>query len=144
MEMTTPSIEDQLIPLLRGVGLFSRCSDADLRMVARRATVREVSRDERILTEGELGSELYIVLLGGAEARSGGVATVSFGPGDHFGELAALLPAPRTSDVVATDRTLLAILTRDQVYSLLDVVPGAARKMLEGLAGSLRDQLLTH
>lgn len=57
--MTNPSIEDQLVPLLRGVGLFSRCSDADLRLVARRATVREAARDERILTEGELGSELY-------------------------------------------------------------------------------------
>jgi CRP-like cAMP-binding protein len=143
MEMTSPSIEDQLIPLLRNVGLFSRCSDADLRMVARRATVREAPREARIITEGDLGSELYIVLLGSAEVRSGGEVTATFGPGDHFGELAALLPAPRTADVVATDRTLLAILTRDQVYSLLDVVPGAARKMLEGLAGSLRTRLLT-
>ena len=42
--MTTPQIEHQLIPLLRGVGLFSRCSDADLRMVARRAAVRGAGR----------------------------------------------------------------------------------------------------
>jgi len=142
--MSDPAMHEQLVPLLRQVGLFSRCSDYDLQVVARKATVREVPRGERIIAKGDVGSELFIVLLGEARAEVDGDPGVAFGPGDHFGELAALLPAPRTTDVVAADRTLLAVLSGDQVYSLLDVIPGAARKMLEGLAGTLRDRILTN
>lgn len=141
--MTGPAVSDQVVPLLRRVGLFSRCTDYDLEVVARRAAVLEVARGDRIVAQGDLGSDLYLVLLGGAVAVSDGEVSVSFGPGDHFGELAALAPAPRTTDVVATDRTLLAVLGHDQVYSLLDVIPGVARKMLEGLADGFRRSLVS-
>jgi CRP-like cAMP-binding protein len=141
--MTGQAVSDQLVPLLRQVGLFSRCTDYDLTIVARRAEVLEVASGDRIVTEGEMGSDLYLVLLGGAAAVTDGQVSVSFGPGDHFGELAALAPAPRTTDVVATDRTVLAVLGHDQVYSLLDVIPGVARKMLEGLADGFRRSLVS-
>jgi CRP-like cAMP-binding protein len=55
--------------------------------------------------------------------------------------LAALVPAPRTSDVVTTEPSQLAVLTRSQVYLLIDAIPGMAQKMIEGLAISLRDRI---
>jgi CRP-like cAMP-binding protein len=137
--MTDPAVQQQLVPLLRQVGIFSRCTDKELMIVARKSTVRDFAAGERILTQGEMGDELFLVLAGSARVEGLTGKEVTFGPGDHFGELAALLPAPRISDVVAVERTLTASMQRDVVYSLFDAIPGVARKMLEGLAASLRE-----
>jgi CRP-like cAMP-binding protein len=140
--MSDVTIYDELVPLLRQVGLFSRCSNGELKVIAYRAELRDVDAGERVIAHGEETSEMFLLLRGGAEAVVEGDVRATFIPGDHFGELAALVPAPRTSDVVATAPSTLAVLDRDKVYLLLDSVPGVARKMIEGLAISLRQNIV--
>lgn len=137
--MADPALYDDLVPLLGKVALFSRCNDYELRIVARKVEVREYAEGDHIITKGEDSTELFMVLDGAAQAFLDGQPRVSFGPGDVFGELAALVPAPRTSDVIALQPTRVATLERSQVYLLLDAIPGVARKMIEGLASSLQD-----
>jgi CRP/FNR family transcriptional regulator, cyclic AMP receptor protein len=139
--MADPALIDELIPLLRTVGVFSRCSDYDLTVVARKATIREVPAGVKVITQGEDSSEMFLVLRGGAVAVMGEQVVNTFGPGGLFGELAALVPAPRTSDVVTTEPSQLAVLSRSQVYLLIDAIPGVAQKMIEGLAINLRDRI---
>jgi CRP-like cAMP-binding protein len=141
--MAEKDLYGQMIPLLRRVGLFSRCTDYELKVIARKSELRKVSEGETVISRGEESSELYIVLEGSADVVDDGEVVHSFGVGEYFGELAALSPAPRTSDVVATSPSLFAVVERDQVFSLVDTIPGVARKMLEGLAGSLRESLHT-
>jgi CRP-like cAMP-binding protein len=135
---------DELIPLLHGVRIFSRCDDLDLKAVAREAEVRDVPEGEKVIAQGEDTTEMFLILRGGADAVRGDEVQATFGPGDVFGELAALVPAPRTTDVVTNAPSTLAVLNRNQVYLLTDAIPGVARKMIEALASGLRDQILTH
>jgi CRP-like cAMP-binding protein len=130
----------QMIPLLQRVGLFSRCTEYELKVVARKSEIREVSTGDAIISRGDESSELFLLLQGTADVVTDGEVHHTFGVGEYFGELAALSPAPRTSDVVATAPTLLAVVEREQVLSLVDSIPGVGRKMLEGLASSLRDR----
>lgn len=137
--MLDQAVVDQLVPHLRNVGLFSRCSEYELGLIARKCELRRAAAGEHIVTKGDHGSEMYLLLGGSATAvETDGSPRATFGPGDYFGELAALLPAQRSSDVVADADVVAAVLGTDEVYLLLDTVPGVARKMLEGLAASLR------
>jgi CRP-like cAMP-binding protein len=139
--MTDVAATNDLIPLLKGVGLFSRCTDGECRQIARTATIQTVEAGQRVINIGDEGSDLFIVLEGSADAVLNGEVQRSFGAGDYFGELSALSPAPRTSDVVATTDLRVAVFSRPSVYRLIDTVPGVAAKMLEGLASSLRSQI---
>jgi CRP-like cAMP-binding protein len=132
---------EALAPMLQGVGLFSRCSDGECRQIAAKAELREIPAGEHIIRVGEEGSEMFIVLDGSAEAILDGEVRNTFAPGEYFGELSALAPAPRTSDVVASAPCRLAVLTRGNVLLLVNAVPGVAAKMLEGLAISLRERI---
>jgi CRP-like cAMP-binding protein len=139
--MTDVTATNDLIPLLQGVGLFSRCTDGECRQIARTATTQTVEAGQRAINIGDEGSDLFIVLEGSADAVLNGEVQRSFGAGDYFGELSALSPAPRASDVVATTDLRVAVFSRPSVYRLIDTVPGVAAKMLEGLASSLRSQI---
>lgn len=127
----------QLVPYLRNVGLFSRCSDYELKVVARRCSSREVKAGDVIVHKGEDGTEMFLVLSCVVEARDGDRVFHTFMPGEYFGELAVLRSAPRTSDVIATSDGLLAVLNRNELFLLIDSIPGVAKAMLQGLADTV-------
>jgi CRP/FNR family cyclic AMP-dependent transcriptional regulator len=139
--MSDPIELDDLAPLLRRVSMFSRCTDGESRQIARHAEFREVPKGARLITKGDEGSDLFVLLTGTADAVLDGDVRRSFDVGDYFGELAALAPAPRTSDVVATDWCTVAVLSRADLHRVVETVPGAAFKMLEGLAIRMREQI---
>jgi CRP-like cAMP-binding protein len=140
--MSDVTVYDELVPLLSNVGLFSRCTKGELKVIAHRAEIRDVDAGEKVIARGEETSEMFLVLQGGAEAVVDGDIRATFTCGEYFGELAALVPAPRTSDVVTTAPSTLAVFSREKVYLLVDSVPGVARKMIEGLAISLRHNIM--
>ena len=94
-----------------------------------------------IVRAGDAGSTMFMVLDGTAESVAGGVATHSFGAGAYFGELAALSPAARATDVIATTDCILGSLDTNAIHTLVDTIPGVARKMSEGLAAGMRERL---
>jgi CRP-like cAMP-binding protein len=140
--MTVPADRDQLVPLLRGVGMFSKCTDRDLAVVAKKVSFRSAAEGETVVRRGDPGSEMFLVLRGAAAVIDAGVVGHRFGVGSSFGELAVLAPGPRTSDVVAVEACDLAVLARPDVTLLIGAIPGLAGAMLHGLAESFRNQLL--
>ena len=132
---------ERLLRQLKSISLFSRCSDYELSLVARPASFVRVGSGQPIVRAGDAGSTMFMVLDGTAESVAGGVATHSFGTGDYFGELAALSPAARATDVIATTDCVLGSLDTNTIYTLVDTIPGVARKMLEGLAAGMRERL---
>ena len=90
----------ELVPHLRQVGLFSRCSDYELKVVAKNCKLRAVPVGEKVIAMGEEGVEMFLVLSGSAAVTdAAGHVLHTFQIGEHFGELAVLRPAPRTSSM---------------------------------------------
>ncbi len=125
--------------LLADVSLFRGFSKADLRRVARVAETDTVDAGDVLVREGERGHELYIVVSGAASVRRRGRRIATLGPGDHFGELAVLNPAPRTATVTADEPMEILILGTREFGALLDDVPALARKLLVGMAQRLQE-----
>lgn len=135
---------DLLVDHLAKVPLFSACSKADLKILARHATEVTAPVDTVLVQEGENGDTFFVLLAGvasvrrkGSAARSRRVATL--GAGSYFGELALLDPGPRNATVAATTPVTLAVVSARVFRTLLREVPAMNEKLLAGMARRLRD-----
>jgi CRP-like cAMP-binding protein len=135
--MTNPELRDRL----RGVPLFATCNPSDLAVVARHCSIREVTAGTTVIRAGETSDEFFILLSGSARRGSGEHAR-ALEPGDYFGELAPLDPAPRALDVVATSDCTLSVLSRQSLLLAVDAVSGLAPTLLALLARRLRARRL--
>jgi CRP/FNR family transcriptional regulator, cyclic AMP receptor protein len=124
---------------LSSVRLFSSCGKKELRAIAKTAKLVTVHNGTQMITEGEDGNTMYVILDGTARVSRGGRRLATIGPGDSVGELALLSKGPRTATVVATSNIEAAVITRRQLNGLLEDAPAFARKLLEGLADVVRE-----
>jgi CRP/FNR family transcriptional regulator len=135
---------DQLIELLADVPLFSACSKADLRIIARHTSEVEAPADTVLVQEGETADTFFVLLSGEASVRQKGGAqrsrrVATLGAGSYFGELALLDPAPRNATVAATTPVTLAAISARVFRTLLRDVPAMNEKLLTGMARRLRE-----
>jgi len=120
---------------------FARLSPQQRAAFVSNATVREVPGGTRIVEHGETASAAYFILEGtttaGIPVDDGYRGLSTMGPGDFFGEIAALTGSPRTADVVAdTDTTLLEV-PADALRATM-VVPEVNRIVLSALTSRLQ------
>lgn len=91
---------DDVVPALERSPLFAGFSRSQLEEIAERFDEQHFLPDHRIVTEGLHGMECFFILEGEAEVvRDGGEVIARLGPGDFFGEVAALDDGPRTASV---------------------------------------------
>jgi CRP/FNR family transcriptional regulator, cyclic AMP receptor protein len=130
---------DQFEKRLGEVPLFRACTKRELRQIARLATPDTVDAGEIIVKKGERGHDLFVILSGHATVERGRRRVASLGPGDYFGELAVLSPAPRTATVTADAQMEVLIVGSRELGALLSDVPLLARKLLVGMAQRLQE-----
>lgn len=130
---------DDLIAHLGEVPLFSRCSRRDLQAVTRHVAVLDLAGGAELIAQGHAGDAFYVLLEGSAVVRRNGRKVGELGPGDYFGELALLDPAPRNADVVAVTDVQVARLDARSFRTMLRSVPAMNERLLAGLARRIRD-----
>lgn len=114
-------VADELSGLSRLVG-----GDAEiLSAVQTAAKIRKFSAKQIIVGQDEPDSDVFCVLEG--EARAVVYSTEGheiwlddFGPGDLFGEMAALAGTPRSADIVAASNVVVAIFAAHDFITLLE------------------------
>jgi CRP-like cAMP-binding protein len=90
---------------------------------------------------GEVGDDAYFVLQGkvvaGIVEEGGGYHSLSnMGPGDYFGEIAALTGAPRTADVVAEETSQLLHVSGTVLRGMM-ALPDFSKMVLSRMAERL-------
>jgi CRP-like cAMP-binding protein len=93
--------------LLKQIEMFAAVDEDVLAGLAVRMQEREGVADESLLSEGEVGHELYVIVTGRVRVHRGEQVLAELGPRGVIGELAALDPAPRSATVTALEPTLL-------------------------------------
>ena len=129
--------------LLRSIPLFSRLSDAELAGLRERLKTREVRKNAVIMKEGGLGQELMIIHSGSVRVYKAGdkgkeVTLAILYAGDFFGEIALLTSSPRTAHVIASEKTTLLELSREDFISHLGRYSGLPLALAQSLAERLR------
>jgi aromatic-L-amino-acid/L-tryptophan decarboxylase len=130
---------------LRRLPLFQQLTDNELERIAGLAGERAVAPGEVIIQQWEGTREFYLVLEGTAVVQAADRQLDNLGPGDFFGELAALdwgasFGYARLATVTATSAMRLLVLANADLLVLMEQLPSiavqvsrAARDRLPGL-----------
>lgn len=132
----TPSgeaLRDDVTNPLR-VGLFSACSESQLRRLNSIVQQVEVAADEVICRQGEPSEAFHVVLTGRVRLSLDGNAVYTCRPGDFFGEIAMLAEKPRMLSAVAAATSTVGIIERADFEDLLIDMPVLARSLLRTMA----------
>jgi CRP/FNR family transcriptional regulator, cyclic AMP receptor protein len=125
------------IDRLKAVDLLQDCTRAQLKEVARLAERVEVCEGEVLAREGRIGREFFLILSGSVAVTQNGRRVNTLGPGNFFGELAAMDPGPRNATVTAlSDLDVLIIGPRE--FSAMSDIPGFRDALFRNLANRLR------
>lgn len=132
--------------VLRHVPLFASLAPEDLQRVAAGAIEQTWEQDEVLMTEGDIGDELVVIVQGRVNVvhrRSGEPEQLvrTYEEGDHIGELAVLREAPRAATVVADAGGVRGLrISGAAVEALLRERPDAAMAMLATLAERISER----
>lgn len=112
-----------LLAELRAVALLATVDDALLERIAAVVRIDALGAGQTLMTEGEIGSDLYFVRSGAlvATIRHGAadVTVARLGPGDVLGESQLIAGGRRTATVTATEPSVLLHLPAAELESLM-------------------------
>jgi CRP/FNR family transcriptional regulator, cyclic AMP receptor protein len=132
--------KNEYLKHLAEVPLFRACTTKDLGTIAKHAEDMNISAGEVLIKEGAAGAqEFFVIVSGKASVSRKGRKVATLGPGDYFGELALLDRAPRNATVKAESDLEVVVLAQRDFTTVVDEVPGLARKLLAGMARRLRE-----
>lgn len=131
-------VDEERSARLRSVDLTSGLDRVALARLAAYMDPVPVREGETVISEGETGDALYIVVRGTFSAFVGDERVNTIGPGHYVGELALLVDEPRSATIRAdTDGEVLR-LDRERFTELLGRDAAAARAVATTLARRLR------
>lgn len=140
MRQPIEALEPHPEELLARVPMFKGLNRSDFQAVAGKLTALTVLPGERLVVQGEKGSDLFLIARGVVAvlaARKDGLVRriASLHPGDFFGEMALITGRPRNATVEAVTECQLYRLAKADVELLCRTCPGID-KALEETASS--------
>lgn len=133
VEASGLSVVDKVAALNRAM-IFAEVPDEILAEYAPATTERYVTAGTRLISKGETGTTLSIIVAGRVKVSKSGKALAEMGDGDIFGELSALSPEPRSADVDTVADTRLLEMSGDTVEKMISEQLEAAKGILRVLA----------
>jgi serine/threonine protein phosphatase PrpC/CRP-like cAMP-binding protein len=127
--------------LLARMPLFRPLNDREILRVLQVTDVVAFKNGEIVITEGEKGDELFIVLEGTVDVMRGDAKLTSLSPGEHFGEMALIRAQPRSATVKSSGQSELMVVRRSDFFEILRNEHQLAVKLLWQFLGVLADRL---
>jgi uncharacterized membrane protein len=135
--------------MLRQIPLFESMEDADLAALSARLTPKSFEEGSQVFAQGDEGDAMYVIRDGAIDIVTGSikqrVTLASLYNGQYFGELSLLDGAPRSATAVASRRTELLALERDDFVEFVRHRPDAALAIMHEIGERMRatNELMT-
>ncbi len=94
--------------------------------------------DEVIFREGDKAEALFVVQSGSVEIHAGHRVIAILGPGEFFGEMSLVDPAPRSGTAVAVSDVTLVPVSEKQFLKIVSETPSFALDLLRLFVRRLR------
>lgn len=124
------------------VPLFSELTALNIAEIMRLLKARRASPDEIIVRRGDVAHSMYFISTGEVEVKLKH-KRVTLGPGQFFGEVAALRNARRSATAVAMVRTNLLILDASDLRALMEREPAIATHINRVVKTRIGAEILT-
>ena len=113
--------------LLKSCPLFFELYDAEIEKIVKYCSVYNFESGDRIITDGEEGDQVFVLLEGGAMVQKDtGDERINIQPlraGDVFGEMSLMGEKTRQADIVATDISYVLEIRYDQIFEIFKKEP---------------------
>jgi CRP-like cAMP-binding protein len=123
---------------LQRVALFANVPGRTLAAVALRAIEVEVAAGTTVIVEGAVDDHLFAVVGGRLRVHQGERTLAVLDAGATVGELAALVPEPRSASVTALEPAMLLRIEKAVLDELLLDRPELAREIIGALVTMIR------
>jgi predicted RND superfamily exporter protein len=129
----------------RRIGLFQGLRNSQAKITVLMGSINRYQKGELVVTEGEIGSEMYVIITGGIEVFSGSgdrkqtIALLK--PGDTFGEMALVRHSIRSASAIATEPTELLVVNERMLERLQKRYPRISSQVFLNLTKLLSDRL---
>ncbi len=129
---------------LANISLFKNLSPEMIDFLSSHAVVRSYGKNTIVIQEGDLSDSLYVILAGRvrvflSDEEGKQVDLNLLGPGEYFGELAALDHSPRCASVMTTENCKFAVISKTDFYKCLQSNPIIAVHLIDVLVQRFRD-----
>jgi CRP-like cAMP-binding protein len=125
------------VAALHRVDLFAGVPGRVLAAVAEVTSEVHASPGDMLIGEGAVEAHLFAIVEGRVRVHRGGKTLVELGSCTTVGELAALVPQPRTASVTALEPTLALRLDKTVLDELLADWPELAHGVIDALVARL-------
>jgi CRP/FNR family cyclic AMP-dependent transcriptional regulator len=137
--MARSQMHDRAITELSSIPGFTGCTKKQLAMVDRLSDRVDVGPGQVLIREGTMSREAYVIISGSATVTRRGRLVTTLGPGDHFGEMAAIETGRRNATLTTISNfTALAFGPRE-FSAVVSDVPGFRDVLLRGMVRKLRE-----
>jgi uridine kinase len=141
MAVRPQDLASDLSPALGRSVLLARLDPAERERLLAAAEKVTYPPRTRVHGDADAGKHLFLVLEGAATLRREALALRRLGPGDHFGELAAVGGRHRGETVTSDTALAVARLSATAWAELERSAPALAARLAVGVAGALAEEL---
>lgn len=124
---------------LKSIDLFRQIPGEDLVRVAQIAEEIAFDPKETLITEGELGDSMYLIVDGQVQVFKGERLIVDIGERECVGEMAILDSEPRSATVKALESVTALKIEREDFYDVMNEKPEIAQGIIKVLTRRLRE-----
>ncbi|MRG93472.1 cyclic nucleotide-binding domain-containing protein [Polyangium spumosum] len=128
---------------LRGIPLFMHLTYREQAEILAISEVKGYPAGAAIVTEGEPGEDLYVILRGRVAVEKDNVAITSILTGGYFGEMGLVDDSKRSATVRALEPTRTMVITRADMMNVMRREPVLAVKLLWSFVQGLSQRLRT-
>lgn len=123
---------------LKTIPLMAGLPHSDLEQLAKKVIEVRHNQGAEIIKEGTSGSSVFLIIEGLCEVRRGANRIRELKPGEFFGEISILDPAPRTATVRAIENSVLLVLEGYDFRTALKSSMQMSQRLITVLAERLR------
>lgn len=127
--------------ILANMRLFRQVTERELLRVLQVTDVVAFKEGDKVIKEGDIGEELFIVLNGKVKVARGGTELATLSQGEHFGEMALIRSQPRSATVTSDGESELMVIRRSDFFDILRKEHQLAVKLLWQFLGVLAERL---
>jgi len=124
---------EKKVQALRNCEFLTGAPEPMLATLAGEAELSDVAAGESVITKGESGSSMYVIISGRARVHDGDIALAELGAGEVFGEMAVLDADVRSASVTTLENARLLRLGRDSLFKALADHPECFQTILHAV-----------
>jgi serine/threonine protein phosphatase PrpC/CRP-like cAMP-binding protein len=129
------------VDVLRAMPLFKHLTYKEIMRLLNVTVVKSYATGDKIITEGEHGDELFIILSGKVRLNRGEAFITNLGRGAHLGEMALVDRSPRSATGTVEEPSRALMLRRKDFFEIIRKEPVLATKLLWSFVQVLTDRL---